>query len=139
MDLRVAAYAVIQDDLGRVLLSHWSGGTAWSMPGGGIDPGEHPVETAIREVREETGYDVEIGDLLGVDSMVIPATRRLAEGRDVPMQALRIVYRATITGGTLTNEVDGSSDRAEWFDLDNIPSQRVSLVEYALRTAGLWR
>lgn len=55
------------------------------------------------------------------------------------MQALRIVYRATITGGTLTNEVDGSSDRAEWFDLDNIPSQRVSLVEYALRVAGLWR
>ena len=139
MDLRVAAYAVIQDDLGRVLLSHWTGGPAWSMPGGGMDPGEHPVETAIREVREETGYDVEIGDLLGVDSMVIAATRRLAEGRDVPMQALRIVYRATITGGTLTNEVDGSSDRAAWFDLDHIPSQRVSLVDYALRTAGLWR
>lgn len=139
MDLRVAAYAVIQDDLGRVLLSHWTGGPAWSMPGGGMDPGEHPLETAVREVREETGYDVEIGELLGVDSLVIPAARRLSEGADAPMQALRIVYRATITGGTLTNEVDGSSDRAEWFDLENIPAQRVSLVEYALRVAGLWR
>src|SRR4051794_24267454 len=106
MDMRVAAYAVIQDDQGRLLLSHWIGGPAWTMPGGGMDPGEHPIDTVIREVREETGYDVTVGEILGVDSYVVPTAKRLSEGATAPLHALRIVYRATIVGGTLTFEQD---------------------------------
>ncbi|OCG73387.1 NUDIX hydrolase [Microbacterium sediminis] len=138
MDLRVAAYAVITDDDGRVLLSRWIEGTkpAWTMPGGGMDPGEHPEDTARREVREETGYDVEIGEVLGVDSFVIPARKRLTA--DAPLQALRIVYRARIVGGHLAYEIDGSTDMAEWFPLDHVRGlEKTSLVGFALRAAGL--
>ncbi|MGW9113121.1 NUDIX hydrolase [Microbacterium sp. NPDC055683] len=138
MDLRVAAYAVIVDGDERVLLSRWIEGAkpAWTLPGGGMDPGEHPERTCRREVKEETGYDVAVGEILGVDSIVIPARRRLSGTGD--QQGLRIVYRAEITGGSLAYEIDGSTDMAEWIPLSRVRSiERVSLVDVALRMAGL--
>ena len=138
MDLRVAAYAVIIDGDDRLLLSHWVEGRrpAWTMPGGGLEDGEDPVDAARREVREETGYRVEIGDLLGIHSRVIPPGRRVT-GAAVPLHTLRIVYRARIIGGRLRDEVDGSTDRAEWFGLSSVRRlQRVRLVDIALRMAG---
>ncbi len=139
MDMRVAAYAVITDDDGRLLLAHWNEGrrAAWTMPGGGLEPGEDPEHAARREVREETGYKVTIGPLLGIHSRVIPAGRRIGDA-DEPLHALRIVYRARVTGGRLRNEKDGSTDRADWFTLANVRTlQRVKLVDIALEMAGL--
>ena len=140
MDLRVAAYAVIVDDHDRVLLAHWNEGrrAAWTMPGGGLEAGEDPESAARREVREETGYRVEIDGLLGIHSRVIPPGRRLKPGADLPLHTLRIVYRARITGGRLRNETDGSTDRAEWFALPEVRAlQRVKLVDIALDMAGI--
>lgn len=140
MDLRVAAYAVIVDADDRLLLAHWNEGrrAAWTMPGGGLEPGEEPERAARREVREETGYKVAIDELLGIHSRVIPAGRRLTPGVTGPLHTLRIVYRAHITGGRLRNETDGSTDRAEWFALSEVSAlQRVKLVDIALEMAGV--
>lgn len=140
MDLRVAAYALITDDAGRLLLPHWHQGPGgWTLPGGGIDPGEDPADGVVREVREETGFEAEIEELLGIDNMIIPGDRRLsAEKRGVPMQALRIVYRARITGGELTVEQGGSTDDVAWFTQEEIDGlKRVSLVDVGRRLAGL--
>lgn len=137
MDIRVAAYAVISDG-GRVLLAHWNehGRSGWTLPGGGLEPGEDPADAAVREVQEETGYDAELDGLIGVNSHVIPTDQRNT-GRG-PLQALRIVYRAHIAGGSLRNEVGGSTDEASWFDLSEISSlRRVSLVDVGLRFANL--
>lgn len=131
-DLRPAAYAVIRD-ADRVLLAHWTGrGGHWTLPGGGMDPGEHPGDGAVREVFEETGFHVVLDRLLGVDSHVIaPEDRLRATGR--AQQSLRIVYEAHIVGGELRDEVDGTTDTAAWFRLDEIPHlPRVSLVDAAL-------
>src|SRR6188474_3570372 len=140
MDIRVAAYAVITDDAGRILLAHWNEGgrSGWTLPGGGLDPGEDPERAAHREVREETGYEVVLDGLIGVDSRVIPLTQRLTPGASGPLHALRIVYRATVTGGHLRNETDGSTDRAEWFPLESVRAlHRVKLVDVGLRFAGI--
>jgi 8-oxo-dGTP diphosphatase len=140
MDMRVAAYAVIVDDDDRLLLSHWIEGRrpAWTMPGGGLESGEDPERAVRREVREETGYRVQVGALLGIHSRVIPAGRRIPDGASVPLHTLRIVYRATVIGGRLRNEVDGSTDRAEWFALSSVRSlQRVKLVDIALQMADV--
>ncbi len=140
MDMRVAAYAVITDDDGRVLLAHWNEGrhAAWTLPGGGLEPGEDPEHAARREVREETGYRVALDALLGIHSRVIPASDRLSDDATGPLHALRIVYRAHTTGGRLRNEVDGSTDRAEWFPLAEVRHlSRVKLVDIALRMADL--
>ncbi|MCD4533377.1 NUDIX domain-containing protein [Nocardioides sp. cx-169] len=137
-DTRLAAYAVIVDDRDRVLLALWNEGEEkrWTLPGGGVDLEEQAAAGAVREVREETGYDVELGALLGVDSYVIPVERRIAD-TDRPMKAVRVVYEARIVGGELTPEVDGSTDEARWIPLAEVAGlPRVSLVDVGL---GLWR
>ena len=137
MDIRVAAYAVIADGT-RVLLAHWNehGRNGWTLPGGGLEPGEDPVDAAVREVREETGYDAELDGLIGVHSHLIPEDQR-SPGLG-PLQALWIVYRAHTVGGSLMNEAEGSTDEARWFDLGEIATLRkVSLVDVGLRFAGL--
>ncbi|WP_309065021.1 NUDIX hydrolase [Microbacterium sp.] len=139
MDLRVAAYAVVTDDDGRVLLARWTEGrrVAWTMPGGGLEAGEDPEVAVRRELREETGYAIETTELLGIHSRVIPASQRVHHS-DTPLHTLRIVYRARITGGALRFETNGSTDMAGWFRLDEIAGlQRVKLVDIALRMAEL--
>lgn len=137
MDMRVAAYAVITDG-DRVLLAHWNDTRrpSWTLPGGGLEPGEHPADAAVREVFEETGFHVELDGVIGVDSHVIAARDRF-QGNG-PLQALRIVYRAHVVGGSLRNEVDGSTDEAGWFTLDEVERlPRVALVGTAFAMAGL--
>ncbi len=137
--MRVAAYAVVTDDDGRILLARWIEGrrVAWTMPGGGLEPGESPEAAVRRELREETGYTVKVGELLGIHSRVIPASQRV-HGSDQPLHTLRIVYRATVSGGRLQFETDGSTDMAEWFPLKSVAElQRVKLVDIALRMAGI--
>ena len=139
IDLRVAAYAVITDNQGRMLLPHWSESahSGWTMPGGGLDPGEDPADAAVREVLEETGYHVELDGLLGVDSFVIPAAERVRPS-ERPVQAIRIVYRAHIIGGELRVEEDGSTDAVAWHTPAEIDAlDRVPLVDLSRRWAGL--
>ncbi|WP_405374585.1 MULTISPECIES: NUDIX hydrolase [unclassified Microbacterium] len=139
MDIRLAAYAVITED-DRVLLAHWNDPVraAWTLPGGGLGPGEDPRDAAVREVLEETGFHVELDHILGVDSFVIPADAR-HQGSG-PLHAVRIVYRAHVVGGSLRNELEGSTDEAAWFAVTEVPTlKRVPLVDTAFERAGIIR
>lgn len=55
----------VQNGDGDLLLIHKIDNDLWALPGGGHDPGESIITTAIREVKEETGIDVEIMSLVG--------------------------------------------------------------------------
>lgn len=57
-DLIIAAGGILLQNE-RVLLVHRPRYNDWSLPKGKLDNGESPLEAAIREVREETGYEVE--------------------------------------------------------------------------------
>ena len=135
--LRVAAYAVCVRD-GQLLLARSPaerGGYEWVLPGGGMDHGEHPNDTVVRELEEETGYHVEVTGFLGMDSIhhVIPWRHR----RKVDQHGLRLVYEARIVGGELRHEIGGSTDMAAWHPLDDVPGlTRVGLIDVALK---LWR
>ena len=105
--------AVIKDDRGRLLLikrGHAPGAGLWSLPGGRIEPGETDAEALVREMREETGLEVQAGRLLG-------SVRRPADHGDV----LDIRdYAAAITGGTLCPGDDAAD--ARWVDAAELGS-----------------
>ena len=65
--LVVCAGALVQDATGRILLvrrGHEPAAGLWSLPGGRVEAGETPAAAAAREVLEETGLHVRVGNLL---------------------------------------------------------------------------
>nr|WP_239157991.1 NUDIX hydrolase [Streptomyces sp. SID13726] len=133
----MSAYAICVRD-GQVLLARWTddqGRPEWTLPGGGTEYGEDPYDTVLREVEEETGYRVEVTGLLGVCSRLFTFRRRF--GREAGRHGVGIVYEARVVGGELRFEVNGSTDMAQWHDLDAVSGlNRVRLVDQGLR---LWR
>jgi ADP-ribose pyrophosphatase YjhB (NUDIX family) len=133
--LRVGSYAVCLRD-GAVLLARLIGADPplWTLPGGGLDHGEDPRDGAVREVEEETGYRVELRQLLTVESFRWMLDR---PGGPVDHQAICVIYTAEIVGGELRNEVGGSTDVAAWVPLDEVPDlDRNGLVDIGLAVAG---
>jgi 8-oxo-dGTP diphosphatase len=123
---RVAAYNVCLDDEGRLLMCRLSAITerpgSWTLPGGGIDFGEHPEAGALRELTEETGLVGRIIELAAVDSL--QRAVRIEAGVEHDYHSVRIIYRTEIIGGALRNETDESTDRAAWFtraELSSLP------------------
>ena len=101
----------------------------WTLPGGGIEFGEDPEETMVREVLEETGLQVRPTGLAGVDSHAF-------ENSDGLMHAIRILYHTEIVGGALANERDGSTDQAAWVTAARAAElELVELAETGVRIA----
>ena len=123
---RVGGYALCLDDHERILLSRLSAIEvevgAWTLPGGGVEFGEHPDAAVIRELAEETGLVGEIEEVAGVFSHVYRKSRA-AEGRD--FHFLGILYHVRIVGGELRDEVGGSTDKAAWLTRTELAERRV--------------
>lgn len=64
---RAAAGALIRDETGKVLMIHPTYKPYWDLPGGYIERGETPSEACRRELNEELGLDVRLGNMLVVD------------------------------------------------------------------------
>ena len=130
--IRLAAYAWCEQDgavpLTRIALNG-PGGGLWTLPGGGLDFGEDPLDGVVREVAEETGLNASPGDLLGVRSAVLEPAETISGDR---LHTVGLLYLGRITGGQLRNEEDGSSDQARWIPLDELAElPSVDLLRWA--------
>lgn len=85
----------------------------WCMPGGWVDVGDIPSQAAVRETKEESGFDVRVNNLIGVYD-----TNRF-EPLDV-FHAYKLVFLAEITGGEATTSNETSEVR--FFSREDIPS-----------------
>ncbi|MFL6130431.1 MAG: DUF2087 domain-containing protein [Mycobacteriales bacterium] len=137
---RVAAYGLVHDRDGRVLLTHLCRSKyrgRWTLPGGGLDFGERPRDAVVREIREETGLDVRAEELLDADAELV---RYAGDGGEqVETHPIRLLYRVRVVGGTLgVLEVDGSTDDAAWWRPGELPADRLTPVALrVLRTGRL--
>lgn len=124
---RVAAYAVLRDAQGRLLLVRSADeppfGVTWWLPGGGVEHGEHPVAALEREVAEETGYACRVDGLRAVLSDVVDVGPP-----PVALHSVRLVYDAAITSGSLRHEVGGSTHEAAWLALAETRELRLAPV-----------
>lgn len=124
--------AVVQRDDDRILVIHKVDNGLWALPGGGHDPGESITRTVVREVKEETGYDVEVDALTGIYTN---PNHVMAYDDGEVRQQFSIAFRAHVVGGEPMTSSE--SDRVEWLTLDEIadldmhPSMRMRL-EHAL-------
>ncbi|MFA5994556.1 MAG: NUDIX domain-containing protein, partial [Parcubacteria group bacterium] len=64
----IGVFGIIRDEKNRVLLVLRQDYDLWNLPGGGLEKGESPWQGVVREVKEETGLDVEVVRLAGIYS-----------------------------------------------------------------------
>ena len=103
------------------------GGELWWLPGGGVDWGES-TETALeREFAEETSLHIDQRLLCSV----YDDTRVRDNGEQV--HTLRVIYVVTVHPGEIRHEADGSTDWAEWVDLEDLGGRRLApYAQYAI-------
>lgn len=131
----VAVNAFVRDERGKVLMIQRSDNGLWAMPGGGQDVGEYVADTAVRETKEETGYDIEVTGLVGVYSN---PNHVIAYTDGEVRQQFALCFRARLVGGEL--ETSSESPKVKWVeakDLDSLninPSIRLR-IEHSLCNA----
>ena len=112
---RVGVGAIVLDG-GRVLLVRRGKpplAGRWSLPGGMLELGETTAEAARREVAEECGLQIRVGELAGVLDRVV----RDAEGR-IRYHWVLVDYVATVESGELCAASD--ADEAQWVEVDEV-------------------
>ncbi len=70
--VRVVVGAVLRDAGGRVLAARRERPAGWELPGGKVEPGETEPAALARELREELGVTVEVGERIGPDVPIAP-------------------------------------------------------------------
>ncbi|MGA4857599.1 NUDIX domain-containing protein [Streptomyces koyangensis] len=129
--LVVAASAVVTDDQGRILLQRRADSGLWALPGGGMELSDTLPGTAVREVKEETGLDVEITGLVGTYT---DPRHVIAYADGEVRRQFNVCFRARLVGGTLA--VSDESLTLRWVDpadlgsLDMHPTQRLRLSHF---------
>jgi len=121
---QIGVFSVIYDAQNRILFNHRRDLDLWDLPGGGMNHGELPTDTAIRETKEETGFDIAIDRLVMIYSKPPPQDDDLI-----------FIYSGHITGGVATTSDE--SDDVRFFATnefpENISPRKKHILEVALQ------
>lgn len=132
--LVVAASAVVTDGDGRVLLQRRRDNGLWALPGGALDMDESLPGAAVREVREETGLDVEITGLVGTYT---DPRHIIAYSDGEVRRQFNVCFTAQVVGGSLAVSEESTEVRfvpvGELDVLPAHPTQRLRLRHFLER------
>jgi 8-oxo-dGTP diphosphatase len=123
---RLGVGACIGDAAGRLLLVKRRRAPEaghWGLPGGKVDFGETLIEAVAREILEELGVVIAVGDLICIVDQIdhAEATHWVAP-----------TYLATIVGGEPSNREPAALEAIGWFEYDNLPSPLTLATQRAL-------
>ena len=115
-------------------------GEWWELPGGGVEPGESYAETAVREVREETGFELDLADVSGAswrrDTTYVRRGARVWQHEVVVRARVRGLAPEPSAAGRTPEEVDDYIDHGWWScaqvresDVRTFPGRLGELIE----------
>lgn len=119
---KVGAHAAVFDSAERILLVRRADDDRWCLPCGWVEPNEAPAETVVREVREETGLEIEVRRLTGVFS-------RKADSGYGPHAAIAVGYLCEVVGGRAHASHEVSEIR--YRRIDEVADWHEKHLEYA--------
>jgi ADP-ribose pyrophosphatase YjhB (NUDIX family) len=124
-----AVTAIVQNNRGELLMIERTDNGLWAVPGGAQDLGESVTGAVRREVREETGIEIEVTGLSGIYS---DPRHVIAYDDGEVRQEFSLCFHARPTGGTL--RTDSEARQVRWIpagQLDNLnihPSMRLRIT-----------
>jgi ADP-ribose pyrophosphatase YjhB (NUDIX family) len=126
-----AVSAIVPDEDGRILLIRRTDNNYWSIPGGGLEPGESVRQAAAREVLEETGIVCEVTGLVGIYS---DPNHVAAYDDGEVRQEFSICFTARMLGGRIATSPESSEVQfvaaGEISDYRMHPSIRLRVQHY---------
>jgi len=108
---------LIFNENGQVLLQKRSDDGLWCCPGGSMDLGETVFETTKREIREETGLEIDDLELFGLYS---GKTQHNIYSNGDEVYSITVIFKTANYKGE--PRIDEESEALQWFDIENIPS-----------------
>jgi len=134
-EVRVSVSAVVRrrEDPGEILLMKRSDNQHWGLPGGFVEPGESVVVATQREVREETGYEIEVGRLVGVYSDPRTQVVEYADRRRV--QVVNLCFEA-VAGSRGALGTPDETLEVGFFAAGDLPRPFVPIHEIRVADAG---
>ncbi|MCI1637955.1 MAG: NUDIX domain-containing protein [Bifidobacterium crudilactis] len=125
----VSAYVIDVQD--RILLGRRADTGEWALVYGIIEPGEEAADTAVREVKEETGVDAVPTDLVSIKSS--SRMLRYANGDQAMYMDHLFICTVDTNGNTEARVGDDESLDAGWFALDDLPSPLAESTKERMR------
>jgi ADP-ribose pyrophosphatase YjhB (NUDIX family) len=126
---KVGSDAAIFNGDGEILLMDRADGSGWCLPCGWVEPNEKPVQAMIRKVREETGLEVNVKQLVGVFT-------RMPSAKNGPHTMIAVVHLCEVVGGELTLSHEGLALR--YWPIDEIQRWHATHERYARAAYEMW-
>lgn len=130
--LRLGVGVVIRDQTNRLLLERRSDCGWWGLPGGSLEVGESVTQTAVREVKEETGLEIQIIRLIGVYSHPHERIVTYPDTKD-GLHLIDVVVEGKVMSGELT--CSDESFELRFFSPDTLPAELIPPSRQPVRDA----
>jgi ADP-ribose pyrophosphatase YjhB (NUDIX family) len=127
---KVGTDAAIFNEQGQILLMQRADGSGWCLPCGFVEPNESPAEGIVREVREETGLEIQIGQLVGVFT-------RKPSAQMGPHTTMSIVHLCEIVGGRMQVSIEGQA--LEYWSIDEMKDWHATHEILARAAYRMWQ